>query len=31
MAMAPLDTTAARLPYALAISAGTVMGLLQAT
>jgi prepilin peptidase CpaA len=29
MAMAPLDTTAARLPYALAISAGTVMALLQ--
>jgi prepilin peptidase CpaA len=29
VAMAPLDTTAARLPYALAISAGTLMALLQ--
>lgn len=28
-ALAPLDTTAARLPYALAISAGTVIALLQ--
>ena len=30
LAMAPLATTAARLPYAVAISAGTVMALLQA-
>jgi prepilin peptidase CpaA len=30
-ALAPLETTAARLPYAVAISAGTVMALLQAT
>jgi prepilin peptidase CpaA len=30
IAMAPLATTAARLPYAVAISAGTVMALLQA-
>ncbi|MEI6028035.1 MAG: A24 family peptidase [Betaproteobacteria bacterium] len=29
--LAPLETTAARLPYALAISAGTVTALLQAT
>lgn len=30
IAMAPLATTAARLPYAVAISAGTVVALLQA-
>lgn len=29
--LAPLETTAARLPYAVAISAGTVMALVQAT
>jgi len=29
--LAPLETTAARLPYAVAISAGTFMALLQAT